>query len=63
MEEVPEISLSDLQVLAQAKIDLGLQLSKDLHPIEHVEGVKKIVRKIKQEILTLKNVSSSHTTF
>lgn len=54
MEE--EISLAELIAMAQAKIDLGQKLSKELSQIEHVEGVQKVVRKIKQEISALSNV-------
>lgn len=52
-----EISLQDIIALAQGKIDLGYRLMQDLGAIDQVEGVKKVVRKIKQEITTLKNVS------
>lgn len=52
-----EVSLPEIIALAQVKIDLGYRLMEDLGAIDHVEGVKKVVRKIKQELATLKHVS------
>lgn len=52
-----EISVQDLIAMAQVKIDLGLKLAQNLSEID-VDGVKKVARKIKQEITTLQNVSS-----
>lgn len=57
MEE--EISLAELIALANTKIELGTKLTQDLHQIEHVEGVQKVVRKIKQEISALTNVQGA----
>lgn len=57
-----EICLQDLFSLAQSKIDLGHRLAEQLSIIAHVEGVQKVVRKIKQEISTLKNVSLNHSS-
>lgn len=51
-----EISLQDIIALAESKIEHGFRLINELSAIDHVEGVKKVARKIKQEITTLKNV-------
>lgn len=52
-----EIDLQELLAMAQAKIGLGKKLVSDLHQIVHVDGVKKVQRKINQEINFLSQVS------
>lgn len=52
-----ELPLQELIALAETKIQLGLKLTKDLSDIEHIDGVKKIQRKIKNELATLVGVT------
>lgn len=52
-----EIDLQGLLAMAQVKIELGKRLVKDLNQIVHVDGVKKVQRKINQEISCLSQVS------
>lgn len=60
-----EIDLQGLLAMAQVKIELGKRLVKDLNQIVHVDGVKKVQRKINQEISCLSQVSvrSDHFLF
>lgn len=51
-----EMGIDELIALAQGKIDLGKQLIKELDQIDQVDGVKKVQRKINQEINCLLNV-------
>lgn len=49
-------SLEDLNNLAEEKIILGDSLINQLQSIEHIDGVKKVQRKILQELKFLRKV-------
>lgn len=53
-----DLSLEEIIELANIKLGLGERLIKDLCRIEHVEGVKKVIRKIKNEQVTLRKVQN-----
>ncbi|XP_058059058.1 UPF0415 protein C7orf25 homolog [Anopheles bellator] len=56
-----EYSNEELTTLAQQKIDLGEKLLADLAPRDAIEGVKKIRKKISQELKFLNRVKASGT--
>lgn len=51
-----EISDEELQVLVSEKIELGEGLIKRLSSLEEIDGVKKVQRKISQELKFLRKV-------
>uniref|UniRef100_A0A182IRY6 Uncharacterized protein n=1 Tax=Anopheles atroparvus TaxID=41427 RepID=A0A182IRY6_ANOAO len=56
-----EYTVDELTQLAQEKIDLGEKLLKDLSQLDSIEGVKKIQKKISQELKFLNRVKASRT--
>lgn len=52
-----EYTLEELTSLAQEKIDLGGKLLQDLAKCDTVDGVRKISKKISQELKFLNKVS------
>lgn len=51
-----ELDIIELQSLVNEKIVLGENLIKRLHELEHIDGVKKVERKILQELKFLRKV-------
>lgn len=56
-----EYTVEELTNLAQQKIDLGEKLLSDLAPRETIEGVRKIRKKISQELKFLNRVKANGT--
>ncbi|XP_058118329.1 UPF0415 protein C7orf25 homolog [Anopheles ziemanni] len=56
-----EYTVEELTQLAQEKIDLGEKLLKDLSKRDTIEGVKKIQKKISQELKFLNRVKTNRT--
>lgn len=50
-------SSQDLMVILEEKIDYGYELIQHLAPLQEIDGIMKLQRKIRQEVDFLKRVS------